>query len=86
MNKIGLTQLSEKIYEKLAIDNLDDSQTKKDRISYRKSIVSSAQHVSDLCAYISQYWDDSDAWLALAQVYEKKQKFTKYLYKRDLLL
>ena len=66
--------ICEKISERLLEDNMDDRMTKKINMNKKRLKQNSVEQVSELCEYLKKNWDDNDAWLELAGIYEKKQK------------
>lgn len=60
--------------------NLNDRDTKKLNLAFKKTKLNSKEYVEALNSYLEENWDDADCWLELADVYEKKLNFEKAIY------
>ena len=86
--KIGQESKAEGFVNELLNKNLNDREAKKLELAFKKTKLNSKEYVEALNAYLEENWDDADAWLELADTYEKKLNFDKaiYCYEEMLLL
>ena len=55
-------------------------------LAYKRTKLNSKEYVDALNTYLEENWDDAEAWLELADVYEKKLNFEKAIYCFEELL
>lgn len=84
--KIGQERKAEGFVNELLNKNLNDRDTKKLDLSFKKTKLNSKEYIDALNTYLEENWDDADAWLELADVYEKKLNFEKTIYCYEELL
>jgi len=64
---------AERLFERQMSENLDDLVAKRDRLSFQRLSMTSSDLVASLHSHISENWEDTDAWMSLAEIYERKQ-------------
>ena len=64
----------EKFNEELTKKNLNDTGLKKNTLSYQKSKKPLKEITLKLVNYLKTNWQDEDAWVELALIYEQNQK------------
>ena len=86
--KVNMKEKTAKIIESIQSGDIDNNLLKKEVITNGRTFHTSMQTVNKLCDYLSTKWQDTDAWMALAQIYEQKQQFINaiYCYEEMLLI